>query len=105
MSKKRKYVALDESIQESGCGIENYIELPLRYLNMRNGEEKFFKHEEKEVQLNAEETAFVLVDIWGFSRMSERIKASCGRRSFCERADKIVTEKIKPSWMQQENWS
>ena len=75
----------------------NKLKFPLRYMNMSNGEEKLFEHKEKIIQLDLKETAFVLVDVWDFSRVSQKIRSSCGYTSFFKRVEKVVSENIVPA--------
>jgi nicotinamidase-related amidase len=49
------------------------------------------------MKLKADQTAFVLVDIWDVSRVPEDAPVVAGSRSFHLRADKITEEKIKPA--------
>ncbi|MCK4417497.1 MAG: isochorismatase family protein [Candidatus Latescibacteria bacterium] len=74
-----------------------YLEFPVRYCSMNAAEEQSFSHREKPIRLKADQTAFVLVDIWDVSRVPEDVPVVAGSRSFHLRADKITKEKIKPA--------
>ncbi len=64
---------------------------------MDAAEEQSFSHREKPIRLKADQTAFVLVDIWDVSRVPEDMPVVAGSGSFHLRADKITEEKIKPA--------
>ncbi|MCK4590243.1 MAG: isochorismatase family protein [Candidatus Latescibacteria bacterium] len=74
-----------------------YLELPVRYCSMDAAEEQSFSHREKLTRLKADQTAFVLVDIWDVSRVPKDVPVVAGSGSFHLRADKITGEKIKPA--------
>jgi nicotinamidase-related amidase len=75
--------------------MHGFLEFPVRYCSMNAASENEYSHQEKMMKLQADQTAFILVDVWDLSHVPEGLVP--GYRSWPLRAGKITKEKIKPA--------